>query len=33
MYHGSNVAVERPKLVPQTRFLDFGKGFYTTENK
>jgi hypothetical protein len=33
VYHGSNTTVERPRLVPQTRFLDFGKGFYTTENK
>ena len=33
LYHGSNVIVEYPKLVPQTRFLDFGFGFYTTENK
>jgi len=33
VYHGSNVTVNKPTLVPQTRFLDFGKGFYTTENK
>jgi hypothetical protein len=33
VYHGSNVTVEKPMLVPQTRFLDFGNGFYTTENK
>ena len=33
IYHGSNVSVEKPLLVPQTRFLDFGNGFYTTENK
>ena len=33
VYHGSNVAVMEPQLVPQTRFMDFGKGFYTTENK
>jgi hypothetical protein len=33
VYHGSNVIVEQPRLVPQTRFLDFGNGFYTTENK
>ena len=33
IYHGSNVIVQYPKLVPQTRFLDFGFGFYTTENK
>ena len=33
LYHGSNMVVEQPKLIPQNRFLDFGKGFYTTENK
>ncbi|MDR0564298.1 MAG: DUF3990 domain-containing protein [Azoarcus sp.] len=33
LYQGSNRVVEQPKLIPQNRFLDFGKGFYTTENK
>lgn len=33
LYHGSNMAVEQPKLLVQNRFLDFGTGFYTTENK
>lgn len=33
LYHGSNVVVRRPQLVEQIRFLDFGKGFYTTESK
>jgi len=33
LYHGSNVPVEKPQLVKQTRFLDFGPGFYTTENQ
>ena len=33
LYHGSNVIVERPKLIQQNRFLDFGYGFYTTTNK
>lgn len=33
LYHGSNVAVEKPRLIRHTRFLDFGHGFYTTENK
>lgn len=32
-YHGSNMTVSEPKLVPQNRFLDFGYGFYTTTNK
>ena len=33
LYHGSNVTVEKPVLVKQNRFLDFGFGFYTTTNK
>lgn len=33
LYHGSNLAVEKPKLVAQNRFLDFGYGFYTTTNR
>jgi hypothetical protein len=33
LYHGSNVLVEKPRLLNQTRFLDFGSGFYTTENQ
>ena len=33
LYHGSNVEVAKPQLVRQTRLLDFGPGFYTTENK
>lgn len=33
IYHGSNMIVEKPKLVEQNRFLDFGYGFYTTTNK
>lgn len=33
IYHGSNVEVAEPKLIPQNRFLDFGFGFYTTTNK
>lgn len=33
LYHGSNVIVSEPKLVPQNRFLDFGFGFYTTTNR
>lgn len=33
LYHGSNMAVESPKLVVQNRFLDFGYGFYTTTNE
>ena len=32
LYHGSNTVVDKPKLVEQNRFLDFGFGFYTTTN-
>lgn len=30
LYHGSNVEVSEPRLLPVQRNLDFGKGFYTT---
>ena len=33
LYHGSNMTVEKPRLIEQNRFLDFGYGFYTTANK
>jgi len=33
LYHGSNLSVEKPRLIHQNRFLDFGYGFYTTTNK
>ena len=33
LYHGSNMIVDKPKLIEQNRFLDFGYGFYTTTNK
>ena len=33
LYHVSNVIVENPRLIKQTRTLDFGYGFYTTTNK
>ena len=33
LYHGSNMTVDKPRLVPQNRYLDFGFGFYTTTNK
>ena len=29
LYHGSNVEVAEPRLLPAQRALDFGKGFYT----
>ncbi|MBR3651777.1 MAG: DUF3990 domain-containing protein, partial [Victivallales bacterium] len=28
LYHGSNVVVEKPRLIPPKRLLDFGAGFY-----
>ena len=30
LYHGSNTTVEQPRLLKQTRGLDFGAGFYLT---
>lgn len=33
LYHGSNVTVDKPKLIRQNRYLDFGFGFYTTSNR
>ena len=32
LYHGSNLQVDKPRLIQQNRFLDFGNGFYTTTN-
>jgi len=33
LYHGSNLEVELPQLIDQTRGLDFGAGFYLTSRK
>jgi len=33
LYHGSNVTVEKPHMVIQTRGLDFGPGFYLTTDE
>jgi hypothetical protein len=33
LYHGSNVAVQEPRLLGQTRGLDFGPGFYLTTDQ
>lgn len=33
LYHSSNMVVEKPRLIEQNRFLDFGYGFYTTTNE
>lgn len=32
LYHGSNVAVEKPKILQADRRLDFGTGFYLTSS-
>ena len=32
LYHGSNVEVNDPKLIPTKRLLDFGAGFYLTSD-
>jgi hypothetical protein len=33
LYHGSNIAVTEPRLIVQTRGLDFGAGFYLTTSE
>ena len=33
LYHGSNLFVEEPRLIKQTRGLDFGPGLYLTTNE
>ena len=33
VYHGSNLAVIKPRLLAQNKHLDFGPGFYTTTNR
>ena len=33
LYHGSNVPVEHPQVLPSDRLLDFGTGFYLTSDK
>lgn len=32
LYHGSNVEVNEPKVIPSKRLLDFGSGFYLTSD-
>ena len=32
LYHGSNVEVATPKLMPRARALDFGRAFYLTSD-
>jgi len=33
VYHGTNIVIEQPKIVNRFKTLDFGEGFYTTENE
>lgn len=33
LYHGSNLTVDSPRLLQQTRGFDFGAGFYLTTSK
>ena len=33
LYHGSNIVIEQPKIINRFKTLDFGEGFYTTENE
>ncbi|MCL2663035.1 MAG: DUF3990 domain-containing protein [Oscillospiraceae bacterium] len=32
VYHGSNVEVDKPRIITPNRTLDYGRGFYTTVN-
>lgn len=32
LYHGSNMAVKNPRLIPAKRLLDFGSAFYLTSD-
>ncbi|MDO4287754.1 MAG: DUF3990 domain-containing protein [Eubacterium sp.] len=32
LYHGSNLIVEKPQIIPSKRLLDFGTGFYLTSD-
>ena len=33
LFHGTNVTIEQPRIVNRFKTLDFGEGFYTTENE
>ena len=33
IYHGTNIIIEQPKIINRFKTLDFGEGFYTTENE
>lgn len=32
LYHGSNMEIRKPKIIPSKRLLDFGTGFYLTSD-
>ncbi len=32
LYHGSNMKIEKPKIITSKRLLDFGTGFYLTSD-
>jgi len=32
LYHGSDTAIHVPRILPPSRLLDFGEGFYTTSS-
>lgn len=33
VYHGTNIVIEHPQIINRFKTLDFGEGFYTTENE
>jgi len=33
VFHGTNIIIEQPKIINRFKTLDFGEGFYTTENE
>ncbi|MCL1942403.1 MAG: DUF3990 domain-containing protein [Candidatus Azobacteroides sp.] len=33
VFHGTNIVIEQPQIINRFKTLDFGEGFYTTENE
>ena len=33
VFHGTNIVIEHPRVINRFKTLDFGEGFYTTENE
>lgn len=33
LYHGSNISVTKPRIIPSNRALDFGPGFYLSSDE